>query len=155
MLRPKYKTPLLKSHFWWRLFYFAFSDWLQTGCCQLARDKWGDLCRRDRGRHMSNPNFRPRTQCRLWPPPHPLHLHHVLLLHEESHPSKSEGTWFWILMLIWRIICWFQPWRIRQEGLWSLSFVNQSCSSYLIDKCIAFHNTIYHPSLLNFHDSCE
>ena len=68
------------------------SDWLQTGCSQLAWDQWGDiqLCHWDW--HLSHQNISPGSLCCLCSPSCPLHLHHVLLLYEEGHTTKSEGT---------------------------------------------------------------
>ena len=74
-----------------RDYSFTFSDGLQGGRRQLAGDQRGDLQLRHRDRHLPHQDIRPRPLGRLRHAPRHLHLHHVLLLHEESHSPEPES----------------------------------------------------------------
>ena len=70
------------------------SDRLQSGRGELARDQRGDIQLGDRDGHLSHPHLRAGALRGLRPPPRHLHLHHVLLLHEESHSSEPESEFY-------------------------------------------------------------
>ena len=67
-------------------------DGLQAGRCVMAREEragvqlWGDW-----GGHLPHEDQRAGPVRGVRPPPRPLHLHHVLLLHEEGYPAEPEG----------------------------------------------------------------
>ena len=100
----------------------SLSDRLQSGCRELAWDQWGDFQLSDRDGHLPHPHLRPGSLRRLRPPPRHLHLHHVLLLHEESHSSEPESEFLQ------------RSHKILDIFIWAFRNLHWGTQQYLEDK---------------------
>ena len=101
---------------------FSISDRLQSGCSELAWDQWGDLQLSDWDGHLPHPHLRPGSLRRVRPPPRHLHLHHVLLLHEESHSSEPESEFLQ------------RSHKILDIFIWAFRNLHWGTQQYLEDK---------------------